>query len=155
MKRSFLRAVLLLALLALISGVVARPAMAAKVDGADQGGRPIEVAMTGAQEAPGPGDPDGSGTAFFTLNQGQRLICYELVVAEIATPTAAHIHRAPAGSPGPVVVPLNAPASGFSSGCAEVDPGLIKEIRQFPERFYVNVHNAPFPGGAVRGQLGQ
>ena len=74
-------------------------------------------------------------------------------VADIAPAAAAHIHRAPAGVNGPVVVPLSAPTDGFASGCAEADAELIQEIRQMPEAFYVNVHNAEFPGGAVRGQL--
>ena len=122
---------------------------------ADDGGRPFVVPMTGAQEAPGPGDPDGTGTAWFTLNQGQEEICFALAVSDITLPaTGAHIHIAPAGSPGPVVVPLIPPdASGMSSGCVHVDPALIKAIRQAPWNYYVNVHNADFPAGAVRGQL--
>lgn len=126
---------------------------AAIIDGEDAGGRPFFVEMTGAAEAPGPGDPDGTGTAFFTLNQGLGEICFELTVANIDPATASHIHRAGVGVPGPVVVPLVAPTGGSSSGCAVVDPVLIMEIRQFPERFYVNVHNPAFPAGAVRGQL--
>ena len=122
--------------------------------GSVAGGRPFTTTMTGAEEAPGPGDPDGSGTAHFTLNQGQREVCFRLTVSGIAPATAAHIHRAPPGVPGPVVVPLTPPTSGSSSGCvADVDAGLIKAIRQDPEAYYVNVHNADFPGGAVRGQL--
>ena len=39
------------------------------------GGRPIVVEMTGAQEAPGPGDPDGTGTASFWINPGQEELC--------------------------------------------------------------------------------
>jgi hypothetical protein len=35
----------------------------------------IFVEMTGAAEAPGLGDPDGTGTAYFTLNQGLGEIC--------------------------------------------------------------------------------
>ena len=120
---------------------------------ADDGGRPFFVTLTGAAERPGPGDPDGSGTASFTLNQGQGEICYTLTVSGIAPATASHIHRAPETSPGPVVVPLVAPTSGTSSGCATVDPALIKEIRQNPSEFYVNVHNADFPAGAIRAQL--
>jgi hypothetical protein len=120
---------------------------------AADGGRRFTVEMTGAAEAPGPGDPDGSGTAVFRLNYGQGEICYELTVENIDPATAAHIHIAPAGSPGPVVVPLAAPTSGSSSGCAEVSRDLIKAIIQNPEAYYVNVHNAAFPPGAVRGQL--
>jgi len=52
-----------------------------------------------------------------------------------------------------VVVTLTAPASGTSSGCVSADSELIKEIRQSPAEFYVNVHNSEFTGGAVRGQL--
>jgi hypothetical protein len=51
-------------------------------------------------------------------------------------------------------VPLSAPdASGFASGCTSVDRAEIKEIIQHPEEYYVNVHNADYPAGAVRGQL--
>jgi hypothetical protein len=118
-----------------------------------EGGRPISVEMTGAAEAPGPGDPDGSGTATFQLNQGQGEICFELTVSDIDPATASHIHIAPVGAPGPVVVPLTAPTSGSSSGCVAAAADLIKAIRQNPENYYVNVHNAAFPGGAVRAQL--
>lgn len=122
--------------------------------GSAAGGRPFTTPMTGAEEAPGPGDPDGSGTAHITLNQGQQEVCFELEVSGIEPATAAHIHVAPAGEPGPIVVPLTPPTDGSSSGCVEdVDADLIKVIRQDPEAYYVNVHNADFPGGAVRGQL--
>lgn len=117
------------------------------------GGRPYTVPMMGAQEAPGPGDADGTGTAWLRVNPGQAEVCYVLDVEDIATATAAHIHRAPAGSPGGVVVGLTAPSSGSSAGCAAVSRELALELIRTPEAFYVNVHNAEFPGGAVRGQL--
>ena len=65
----------------------------------------------------------------------------------------AHIHRAPPTSAGPIVVHLTAPTSGTSKGCAAVTRALAQELIQSPGAFYVNVHNTPFPGGAVRGQL--
>lgn len=118
------------------------------------GGRPLEANLTGAAEVPGPGDPDGSGSAFITLNQGQGEVCFALSVTGIAPATGAHIHVGPAGVAGGVVVPLSPPTSGSSSGCVTgVDPGLIKAIRQNPGDYYVNVHNADFPPGALRGQL--
>ena len=66
----------------------------------------------------------------------------------------AHVHRAPTTAPGPVVIPLTAPTSGTSSGCAEVTRALAMELIRDPAAFYVNVHNADYPAGAVRGQLG-
>jgi hypothetical protein len=120
---------------------------------ADDSGRPFSTALTGAAEAPGPGDPDGSGQARIRLNSGQGEVCFELLVSDIAPATAAHIHVAPVGVPGPVVVPLAAPADGSSSGCVSVNAELIKNIRQNPSNYYVNVHNAEYPAGALRGQL--
>ena len=116
-------------------------------------GPKLQTTMTGAAEVPGPGDPDGSGTAVIRLNHGQNEVCYELTVSGIAPATAAHIHVGPIGVAGPVVVPLAPPTSGSSSACATVDRALIKAIGQHPEDYYVNVHNAEFPGGAIRGQL--
>jgi hypothetical protein len=127
---------------------------------AQDGGRPITVSMTGAAERPLPpegpgGDPDGSGTASFRINPGQSQVCYTLSVANIEPATAAHIHRAPPTDPGPIVVHLAAPTNGSSSGCATVSRALAKELIQNPGAFYVNVHNTPYPAGAVRGQLGK
>lgn len=119
----------------------------------DTGGLLLTATMTGPAEAPVPGDPDGSGSARFTFNPGQEEVCYVLEVTGIDTPTAAHIHVAPAGSPGPIVVPLAAPVSGTSSGCVSAGRELITSIIQDPGAYYVNVHNAAFRGGAVRGQL--
>lgn len=120
---------------------------------ADDGGRPLATMLTGAAEVPGPGDPDGSGTATIRLNLGQGEVCFELAVSGIAPATASHIHVAPAGVAGPVVVPLAPPTSGTSSGCVAADPDLIKNIVKNPQEYYVNVHNAEFPAGALRGQL--
>jgi hypothetical protein len=138
----------------LSAAVVALASGAALAAAAQDGGRPITVAMTGAAERPGPGDPDGTGTATFRVNPGQERICYTLTVANIEPATAAHIHRAPPTDAGPVVVPLEAPADGSSEGCAPVSRALALEIIRSPEAFYVNVHNTPYPRGAVRGQLG-
>jgi hypothetical protein len=114
------------------------------------GGAPRVTSLSGAEEVPA-ADPDGSGFAAITLNVGSELS--ELSVTDIAPATAAHIHSAPAGVNGPVEVPLSPPSSGSSAGCASADPALIQSIIDNPELYYVNVHNADFPGGAVRGQL--
>lgn len=142
----FVGVVLLAALL-----TVVLPAAAGSASGA-----PRVANMSGNFEAPGPGDPDGTGFASIRLNAGQRTVCWELRAADITLPaSAAHIHRGAVGEPGPVVVTLSPPsADGRSSGCANgVQRALINEIIDFPQRFYVNVHTSDFPGGAIRGQL--
>ncbi|HEX5704602.1 MAG TPA: CHRD domain-containing protein [Pyrinomonadaceae bacterium] len=120
----------------------------------DQGGRPLKATLTGAAEVPGPGDPDGAGSAKITLNQGKGEVCFELTVSNIAPASAAHIHSGAPDAAGPVVVTLTPPpAEGSSKGCVSASADLIKEIRQNPANYYINVHNADFPDGAVRGQL--
>lgn len=114
----------------------------------------LTAAMTGAAEAPGPGDPDGSGSATIRIDPlAAGRVCYDLSVSGIAPATAAHIHRGALGVPGPVVVTLTAPSAGSSSGCVDVAAALGSEILTMPAGFYVNVHNAAYPDGAVRGQL--
>ncbi len=119
---------------------------------ASAGGRPLTADLTGAAEVPGPGDPDGSGHASLALNSGQGQICFEIAVADISAPTAAHIHVGTADVSGGVVVNFNVAVNGLS-GCVDADADLIKAIRQNPDQYYVNVHNADFPPGALRGQL--
>lgn len=120
------------------------------------GGRPLTATLLGVNERPGPGDPDGSGFARITLNQGQGEVCWEITVENITLPTTgAHIHIGDANVAGPVVIALTPPdASGTSAGCTSADPALIKAIRQEPWAYYVNVHTLPlYAAGAIRGQL--
>jgi len=119
------------------------------------GGRPLTTTLTGAAERPGPGDPDGTGTATLRLNPGQGKVCFVLTASNIILPaTGAHIHIAPVGDPGPIVVPLTAPdATGVSAGCVSASRDLIKAILKNPSAYYVNIHTTDFPAGAIRGQL--
>lgn len=110
--------------------------------------------MNGIQEVPGPGDPDGSGTVEVRVNPREGEVCWDLYARGIDPATAAHVHRGGAGVAGPPVVAMTTPdAAGRSQGCATVDPGLAREIAAQGHGFYVNVHTAPHPAGAIRGQL--
>ena len=114
----------------------------------------LSVTMTGIQEVPGPGDQDGTGTVQVRVSPHDGQVCWDLYARGIDPATAAHIHRGEAGSAGPVVVMLTTPdASGHSQGCAAVDPALARELANMGHGFYVNVHTAAFPNGAMRGQL--
>jgi hypothetical protein len=127
--------------------------------GAGTGGRTLSTTLSGANEVPGPGDPDATGQADLRLNQGKRRVCFDVSWAGIdGTVFAGHIHVAPVGVAGPIVVTLFtgsfAGTDAVSDCVGNVDRGLIKAIRKDPSAYYVNVHSQPnFPNGAVRGQL--
>ena len=121
----------------------------------DTVGEGMAATLSGAEEVPGPGDPDGSGSAEITIVDRTDNLCYEVAVKGIEPATAAHIHRGAPGRSGPPVITLDAPTDGESNGCLSVASELVDEIGANPRNFYVNVHNAPFPNGAVRGQLGR
>jgi hypothetical protein len=110
------------------------------------------VNLRGTVEVPGPGDPDGKGFALVDLSDDE--VCLVVKVDGIDPATLMHIHEGPAGQAGPVVIDLMKPeADGTSVQCAPVAPALAARVAAAPENFYVNIHNAAFPGGAVRGQL--
>lgn len=111
------------------------------------------ASLTGAQEVPGPGDPDGIGTADVTVLDKVDNICYEIKVQGIAPATAAHIHRGAMGVSGPPVVTLEPPTDGEKDKCVSAPEAIADEIERNPSNFYVNVHNADYPDGAIRGQL--
>ena len=103
---------------------------------------------------PGAGDPDGFGSASFTIDGDQ--LCFGITVGNLDAPVAAHIHKGRKFENGPVVVPLTQPSSGdpgASSGCVTVATTLLANIQADPRAYYANVHTGAFPGGAVRGQL--
>jgi hypothetical protein len=116
-------------------------------------GTTLSTDLVGSEERPGPGDPDGHGAITLTLNLGQKEICFEVSLSAVDAATGGHIHRAPAGEFGPVFVPLFG-SEGPGAKCVTATRAQIKEIRSNPSAFYVNIHTAAYPNGAVRGQLG-
>ena len=111
----------------------------------------LRAELTGEKEVPGPGDEDGSGTAVVKVFRAE--VCYTLRVQGIEAPTAAHIHLGLRNEAGPVVQDLAEPTNSLTKDCVETTRALSLELREHPRRYYVNVHNEPFPDGAIRGQL--
>jgi hypothetical protein len=106
-------------------------------------------------EVPGPGDPNGHGHAVVKVYKAR--VCYTLSARGIKPAMAAHIHKGRKGVAGPIVVPTDESSLHLprptSSGCEAIPRALSMKLRQNPSHYYVNVHNKPYPDGAIRGQL--
>jgi hypothetical protein len=148
------RWIVLLAALA-SAALVALPATAAKKKPTPE--YDLLAPLIGSEERPNAGDPDGFGAADFRIKGNK--VCFRIVAEGIAEVTAAHIHKAPRGEPGPVEVDLftfkraNQTLPPRITGCSKTTTAIAKAIAKRPQNYYVNVHNADFPGGALRGQL--
>jgi hypothetical protein len=123
----------------------------------------LAAKLSGANEVAAPGgpavaDPDGKGVALVRI-KGNR-VSFSVSFSGIGAATLGHIHEGQAGANGAVKVPLFGTALPATvtaaAGAVTVDDAtLAKSIRTNPAGFYVNLHSAQFPGGAVRGQLGK
>ena len=115
----------------------------------------LTATLTGGSAETPAGDPNGSGTATITIDPVTRQVCWNITVTNIAPAVASHIHSGAAGVSGPVVVPLDvAGFTGSTTGCVAAPAAAdLAAILANPAGFYVNVHTADFPAGAIRGQL--
>ncbi len=112
----------------------------------------VSAKLKGSNEAPVKGDPDATGFVVVTFKAAKGMACWKFKnVGRIGTPTAAHIHKGPKGVSGPVVIPFG--ATYKASGCQTAPKNVIEAIETNPNRYYVNIHNAKYAGGALRGQL--
>ena len=121
-----------------------------KGKGADKA---LKANLKGKNEVPGPGDPDGKGKAVVRVQPNEGRVCFRLSWKKIAEPNRAHIHVGPKGEAGGIVVTLFE-GTPVRKGCVDgLEESLLGQIRSNPRGYYVNVHNADFPAGAIRGQL--
>jgi hypothetical protein len=156
-----IRYVTVLTVVGLLSAMALTPALANRLAGSPSGGAPFSAELDGFQEIdpvtgqPGAGDLEASGFARATINPGQGVACYELEHDVEPDPFGFHIHVGEAGENGPIVVNFFTDPAGVvpDSGCVDIDRDLARDILRNPEGYYFNLHNAPFPAGAIRGQL--
>ena len=141
-----------------LAAIVLTLGLAASVGAQGSGDRAIFAVMTGAKEVDVNGEHhgDSNGRGSFSATLDGRQLCYGIQVKNINNPVAAHIHRGGKDVAGPVVQPVEQPTTGdpgASSACVRISRSLARGLRRNPGRYYVNVHTADLPNGAVRGQL--
>jgi hypothetical protein len=115
------------------------------------------IDMDGAQEAPLAGDPDGSAVGTLTIDDATGAVSWSLTYSNIAAPTGMHIHLAPPGVAGAIVVDLGVATTGGPGtliNSTTTLPATALLINTTPGAYYINVHNLVFSQGAVRDQLG-
>jgi hypothetical protein len=155
-RRSILAAIAALGLLLTVS--------LSAVLAADQRTGVFRLSLSGDREATATcapptvcGDPDATAAMILIVNRNRDSVCFLTRWADIdGTVVAAHIHLAPVGVPGGVVVPLFAgqfAGTDMLRGCVSAN-GLAAAILANPAAYYVNIHSTLFQGGAVRSQLG-
>jgi hypothetical protein len=111
----------------------------------------LSAALSGGATSKG-GDPDGSGGFKVTLDPETHDFCYTLWGVKIGKPTAAHLHAGATGTDGAAVVTLDITGKGDEQ-CIALGKDKEQAILDNPDGFYVDIHTADFPDGAIRGQL--
>lgn len=110
----------------------------------------VAVVLTGEQEVP-PVTTSARGTGTLTIG-ADHSVSGTITTSGIAG-TMAHIHEAPAGKNGPIIIPLEKGADGKWS----VPAGVKLTDAQYKSfqagDLYVNVHSDAHKGGEIRAQL--
>jgi hypothetical protein len=107
--------------------------------------------LLGKNEVP-TGAPTGSATAKIRLLGTTGKVCWTFShIKGFTSPKAAHIHKGKKGVAGPILVPFG--STYKRSGCVTATAATIAAIQKSPSSYYVNIHNAKYPNGAVRAQL--
>ncbi len=112
--------------------------------------KPGFAALTGDQQVPSVTTTStGSGT--LVVNPADRSVSGKLSLRGF-TATMAHVHQAPSGSNGNVVLDLSASGSGWSvASGAQLSAAQYLAFQKGD--LYFNAHSTSFPAGEVRGKI--
>ncbi len=118
---------------------------------------PIKGTFSGAQEVPA-NTSAATGTVVGSYETQSGLLAIKVGYSGLtANATAAHIHRAPAGVSGPVIINFAPLGFTFGAQSGTFSKIILLNTTQAEDllagNLYVNIHNASFPGGEIRAQL--
>ena len=102
----------------------------------------------GSQQVP-PDVSTATGRCFAVLNGAATQLSVDCAHM-VTQPTTAHIHIAPTGENGPVLLDFGDPTSPIS-GVAPLTALNVAEL--LASFFYVNIHSINSPDGEIRGQI--
>ena len=98
------------------------------------------------------GAPNGSGLAVISINASSSELCWRFSrLKNVTAPTVARLYQSFPGASGRNGYHLG--GAYKSSGCVALPSDVLGLIEARAQVFYVNIHDAQFPGGAVRGPL--
>ena len=106
--------------------------------------------LSGANEVP-PNTSTATGIGSIRIS-GDGSVTGNITVSGM-TATAAHIHEAPPGKNGPVIVPFAKTADNTFAPTAGPKLTDAQYASYFAGNLYINVHSAAYPGGEIRAQL--
>lgn len=121
----------------------------------------LSTTLSGDEEVP-PADKNAKGFISLEFSADGVTVCYTAKLQAIQDDTlvAGHIHEEEEGQNGPVVLDLRPTAADRHgnrlSNCVTdtTGPNDVADILADPSEYYVNFHTNVYPGGALRGQLG-
>lgn len=150
-----MRKSILLVVLALAAVPVALAAKPTAPGANGTGGKALVAKLSGVSAQAHAGD---RGNVVVRVNAKTLKVCWSYSNLKLtkngdasASPTVSHIHTGATGVAGPILVGLG--DSFARRGCTTTTSGNIAAILANPSGYYVNVHNASYPAGAIRGQL--
>lgn len=118
------------------------------------------TALTGSNENPPVTGTSASGTATATLDGSELTVTGTFTglssdLQEVSG-SAAHVHNAPAGQNGPIILNLDVTTgsdkrTGSFTGTKSLNSDEEEAFKT--GQFYVNVHTVNFMGGEIRGQF--
>ena len=128
--------------------------LAASLTGTPAAAAPGDTMLTTVLSASAETPPTGiDATGIFKgrVNPATGQLCYTLTSTNLDTLTMAHIHAGAIGVAGPPVVILSPDVP--TETCLAVDKDVAAKLVASPGDYYVNIHTARFPKGAIRGPL--
>jgi CHRD domain/Prealbumin-like fold domain len=107
--------------------------------------------LSGDQEVPPVVTPERGGCMgrFDSVAKELTLVCTH----DVANPTLMHIHQGAPGVNGPIVFDLGSPVSPVIATWSAMTPAQTADL--LAGNYYLNIHTAGRPAGAIRGQIVQ